>query len=125
MLPESQILRARKTVESMYAGKCTVTEHQKVIDEVSKLTTYKDDIVLENQPCRLSFQNISAAGKNGAAAVIAQTVKLFISPDIVVRPGSKITVTQNGITADYTYSGVPAVYMTHQEILLELFERWA
>ena len=23
------------------------------------------------------------------------------------------------------YSGVPAVYVTHQEIVLELFERWA
>lgn len=125
MLPENQILKARKAVESMYAGKCTVTEHQKVRDRESKLVTYEDNIVLENQPCRISFQNTSAAGKNDAAAAVAQTVKLFVSPDIVIRPGSKIAVTQNDITTDYTYSGVPAVYMTHQEFVLELFERWA
>ena len=54
-----------------------------------------------------------------------QATKLFISPDITIKPGSKITVTQTGVTTEYTGSGVPAVYPTHQEIMLELFESWA
>ena len=39
--------------------------------------------------------------------------------------GSKITVTQNGKTTDYCLSGESAVYTSHQEIALELFEDYA
>ena len=125
MLSKNQILRARKAVELAYTGKCTVTEHKKDKDPETKLTSYEDKVVLEDQPCRISFQNIGSTGKNSGAAAVNQTIKLLLSPDIVIHPGSKITVTQNNVTADYTSSGVPAIYMTHQEIILELFERWA
>ncbi len=125
MLSKAQILKARKAVEELYTGTCRVTEHQKVKDEESKLTTYADRVVMENQPCRLTFKSADTAGRKETAVSVAQTVKMLISPDVVIRPGSKITVTQNGVTTDYTYSGVPAVYQTHQEITLQLFERWA
>lgn len=124
MLSKAQILKVRKAVEELYTGTCRVTEHQKVKDK-SKLITYIDQVVLDNQPCRLIFKATDTAGQNETAVSVAQTVKLLISPGIVIRPGSKITVTQNEVTADYTYSGVPAVYLTHQEITLQLFERWA
>lgn len=125
MLSKAQILKVRKAVEELYTGTCRVTEHQKVKDEKSKLTTYVDRVVLDNQPCRLIFKSADTAGQNETAVSVVQTVKLLISPDVVIRPGSKITVTQNKVTADYTYSGVPAMYLTHQEITLQLFERWA
>lgn len=110
----------RKAVESLYTGTCTVYEHRKVKDEKTKLTGFEDALVLENQPCRLSFEKINAAVQGESYAVISQSIKLFLSPDIVIKPGSKITVMQNGVTADYISSGVPAVYQSHQEIILEL-----
>ena len=58
--------------------------------------------------------------QTGTAATISQGVKLFVSSDITIKPGSMLTVTQNGVTTEYTSSGVPAVYPTHQEIMLEL-----
>lgn len=117
--------RHRKAVERLYEGKATVTEHQKVIDPETKLTNFHDVIVLRGQPCRLSFEKIQAAGHGEPAVGTAQLIRLFLPPDVVIRPGSKITVEQNGTIADYTYSGKPAVLTTHQEIILELFERWA
>ena len=51
-------------------------------------------------------------------------MKLFISPDVLIKAGSKIIVTQHGRTTEYSNSGVPAVYPTHQEIMLTLFEGW-
>lgn len=116
---------ARRAQESLYAGIMTVTEHRKVTDEESKLTSYKDVIVLEDQPCRLSFETLKQAAQSDSAAEVTQVTKLFLSPDIMVNAGSKITVTQDGVTTDYTCSGIPAVYPTHQEILLDLFNRWA
>lgn len=116
---------ARKAQESLYSGVMKVTERTKVMDERTKLTVEKDAVVLEGQPCRLSFETLKAARQIGSAAGITQVIKLFLAPEITVKPGSKVTVMQDGVTADYKCSGVPAVYPTHQEIMLELFERWA
>lgn len=116
---------ARKAQESLYDGVCTVTEHQKVKDEKSNLTEFKDIVVLEDQPCKLSFSTITTVNQTESVAEKRQTTKLFISPDITIKSGSRITVEQGGVTTDYTCSGVPAVYATHQEIVLDLFERWA
>ena len=116
---------ARNAIESMYFGVVTVTERQKVKDEKTKLTKTEDVVVLENQPCRLSFEKLQAAAQSDAAAAVAQGVKLFVSPDVSIKAGSKLTVTQNGVTADYTRSGASAIYPTHQEIMLELFKKYA
>jgi hypothetical protein len=116
---------ARQAIESTYQGVVTVIEHKKVTDPVTKLTDYVDNPVLENQPCKLSFETISAANQSSSAASIAQATKLFLSPDIVIKPNSKLTVTQVGIATNYTSSGKPTMYPTHQEIMLQLFEGWA
>lgn len=115
---------ARRAIESTYDGVATVVEHKKVRNKETKLTEYEDAVVLERQPCRLSFSKVTAVVQGESAASAAQTTKLFISPDIHIKPGSKITVTQSGVTNDYTYSGVPATYATHQEIILDLFKEW-
>lgn len=117
--------KARAAFEAAhYDGFCTVTEHQQVTDERSRLTTHKDVVVIQDQACHLSFKTIKSADQSDTAAAVTQITKLFIAPEITIRPGSKITVVQSGTTGEYTHSGVPAVYDTHQEIILELFERW-
>lgn len=116
---------ARRAIEKTYFGILTVTEMKKVKDEKSKLTKNAPVVVLEDQPCKLSFETLKATGQSDSAATVVQVTKLFVSPDISIKAGSKITVTQDGVTTDYTCSGVPAVYPTHQEIVLELFEKFA
>ena len=116
---------ARKAIETSYFGVLTVTEQQKVKDEKSKLTKMIDVVVLENQPCKLSFEKLQATIQSESAATITQVTKLFVSPDISINAGSKITVSQDNVTTDYTCSGVPAIYPTHQEIILELFKDFA
>lgn len=113
----------RHAVESLYKGKCTVYEYKPVKDPTTKITKSQPVAVLTDQPCRLSISNVTSA-QAGAVAMISQAVKLFISPDIVIAPGSKISVTQNGATNDYQRTGQPAVYSNHQEIALELFKGW-
>ncbi len=119
------VKRVRKIIESTYQGVLFVTEHQKKKNETTKITAYDDVVVLENQPCKLSFERIQAASQSESAASVTQITKLFVSPDIIIKPGSKITVTQAGVTTNYKSSGIPAVYPTHQEIILDLFEGWA
>lgn len=124
MLSHNAMVRARKAIEWLYFGKCTITEHRKVKNP-NKTTSFVDVVVLENQPCRLSFNSTSKANQTDTATSVTQETKVFIAPEIVIKPGSKLTITQNGQTTDYKASGKPALYSTHQEIDVELFEEWA
>ena len=67
----------------------------------------------------------SAAVGSDTGAAVTQGVKLFIAPEAEVKSGSKITVTQNGVTTEYSASGEAAVYESHKEIMLELWKGWA
>lgn len=124
MLSQNQMVAVRKAIELTYTGTCNITEHQKIKKE-NKSTGFQDVLILENQPCKLSYEKVTNNNQTESAALLIQTAKLFIAPEIKVKPGSKLTITQNGITTDYKNSGEPAVYSTHQEIVLELFKGWS
>lgn len=114
----------RKAIESMYIGTCDVVEHVKSKNPTTKRTEFTDTPVLLAQPCRVSFSSITPASK-GTESAIQQVIKLFIAPELEIKEGSRIDVTQNGRLESYVRSGIPAVYETHQEIVLEKFESWA
>lgn len=115
---------ARKAIESQYKGVCTITEYKPVKDPITHQTSRKEVAFLIEQPCRLSFETITSTTTD-AQAQVTQKAKLFISPEIVIPAGSKLTVIQNYKTGVYKQSGVPAFYNTHQEIILDIFERFA
>ena len=59
---------------------------------------------------------------------MAQGVKLFLSPDVVIPPGCKIVVHRfNELEREFTYSqsGEAGVFTNHQEITLALWNGWA
>ena len=116
--------RYRKmAIEAMYEDTCTVVEHRKTKEK--GVVTYTDTVVLEYQPCKLSFETIAQAEKTDAASPVAQAVKLFVAPEVEIKSGSKIIVTHCGNSTEYTRSGVPGMHPTHQEIMLDLFKEWA
>ncbi len=132
MLSENQVVEltsaqkaARKAVESAYTGVCTVIEYHDVLDKKTGITRKSEITVIENQPCKISFEKQNASAQTDTAAALTQGVKLFVAPEIKIKPGSKIIVGQNGVTTAYSASGEPAVYFSHQEITLELFMGWA
>lgn len=116
---EQAFLEVKKHIESMYEGICTITERRKIEREDGS-TGLEDVPVFADQPCKVSYKSIPAASPGGVNASLTQQIKLFLDPTISVKPGSKITVTQNGIMTEYKSSGQPAVYRTHQEVVLEL-----
>jgi hypothetical protein len=118
------MVAVRKAIEGMYIGTCTITEHQKVKKE-NKSTGFQDVIVLENQPCKLSFEKITNTSQTETAALVVQTAKVLIAPEIQIKPGSKLTITQNNVTTEFKNSGEPAMFGSHQEIILELFKGWS
>lgn len=117
--------KVRAAAEKLYCGAMTVVEKKEEFDEDTKITDFAETVVLENEPCRVSYDSITVTGAQDGANIKAQEIRLFCSPDIDIKEGSKIIVTQHGVTEAYQKSGTPAVYKSHQEIKLRLFEDWA
>ena len=124
MFSKIKMVKARKAVESMYDGLCTIVEHQKVKRE-NRSTGFDEVVTLEDQPCRMSFKSVNPTNQTNTMGVVTQSVTVYLSPDVEVKPGSKLTVTQNGVVTEYMCSGRPAVYSTHQEVSVELFKGWS
>ena len=124
MLSKVKMVKLRKAVETLYDGICTVSEYQKVKRE-NNSTAFEEVTVLENQPCRMSFKSVNSTNQTDTGGVVTQSITVYMSPDIWVKPGSKLTITQNGVTTEYKSSGQSAMYSSHQEISLELFKGWS
>ena len=114
---------ARQAIESQYDSKCDVIEKRP--KEVKNITKNIEEIVLKDKCCRVSFETVSANTETDTEAKKVQKIKLFIAPELDIKPGSKIIVTRKERTTEYKNSGEPAIYDTHQEIILELWKGWA
>lgn len=118
--------KRRKAIESLWRDRCTVFVRAKITDPVTKLTNFKETALCEEEPCKLSFETLSAAGA-GNAAPVSQVVKLFLSPKVQIPPGSKITVYRHSDplkTFEFSKSGEAGVFSNHQEVYLTLFKEW-
>lgn len=123
---EKKFAAARALLERFYSDTCNVYVQQEAESD-DCLIRFKNKVLYTNQPCRLSFSSSTTASGDTVAAV-SQSVKLFVSPSLVIPPGSRIDVLRPGEIPrafHYKSSGPAAVYPTHQEIPLELAERHA
>jgi O-acetylhomoserine/O-acetylserine sulfhydrylase-like pyridoxal-dependent enzyme len=106
----------------LWTGRCTIYEYQDITDPETYQTTQKEVPVLVDEPCRLSYNHEQATNIQSGAAVVSQSITLFIRPDLTIKAGSVIEITQNNVTERYKGSGKPAVYSNHQQIILQLYE---
>ncbi|CUX73803.1 hypothetical protein BN3589_03017 [Clostridium sp. C105KSO14] len=115
----------RKAIEATYDGTCRIYGMQSVKDPVTKVTRQEEVLVQDGIACHLSYSSTVPAAGSDTVTGVAQTIKLFLAPELVVPPGSRIEVTQQGRIESYAQSGKAAVYSSHQEILLEIWKEYA
>lgn len=115
----------RKAIEATYDGTCRIYGMQSVKDPLTKVTRQEEALVQDGIACHLSYSSTALAAGSDTVTGVAQTIKLFLAPEPVVPPGSRIEVTQQGRTESYAQSGKAAVYSSHQEILLEIWKEYA
>ena len=113
----------RQAIESLYEGLCSIVYRDEVEDPSTGVTTQVDKVIVENEPCRLSYDN-SNRMMNDIADRTKQDVTLFIRPELKIPAGSKITVTQHNVTHEFKNSGVPMVHYSHQEVPLLFSDRY-
>lgn len=116
---------SKNPLAKLWIGRCTIYEFQDVTDPYTKQTTQREVPVVEGEPCRLSYRHEQATNIQSGAAVVSQSIILFIRPDLEIKPGSVIEIDQHGKTCKYKGSGQPAIYCNHQEIVLELYDNEA
>lgn len=120
----------KNPLSALWIGKCTIYEYQNITDPETYQTKQELATTVVDEPCRLSQNYVSHTPddlvrvKNGVPSV-NQLIVLFIRPDLIIKEGSVIEVTQHGRTNKYKRSSIPAVYTNHQEIVLELYKDYA
>lgn len=117
----------RKALERLWKDRCSIFHMEEVTDPVTHLTDFEEKPLLQDQPCKLSFETLSSTGGDELPTV-AQSVKLFLSSDVVIPAGSKIVVTRAGSpgrTFTFAKSGEAGVFTNHQEINLTLWKGYA
>ena len=112
----------KNPLSALWIGKATIYEHQEVTDPNTYQTSFQDVAVVTDEPCRVSYRQEPTTSVATGAAQLSQIIMLFIRPDIDIKAGSIIEVTQHGRTLKYKRSSKPAVYTNHQEVALELYE---
>ena len=113
-----------KVIATLFHGRMTVMEYVQTEDEQTGIVSCNEAVVMSDIPCRLSYSH-STPVTEGMAAENIQKIKVFYSPNVTIKPGSKLIISQNGVEAAYRSSGVPRLYSGHAEVDLEYFERWS
>lgn len=106
----------------LWIGKATVYEYKEVIDGITFQSTHELVPIVEKEPCRLSHKQEPTVNISDGTPSITQTIVLFIRPDLEIKEGSVIEVTQHFVTNKYKRASKPAIYTDHQEVALELYE---
>ena len=101
---------------------------RKPYKRANKSNGFREFISIRNEPCKVSFSDNIAfnqlAEPDGVASPVKKIVKLICAADLDIPMGSKISITHKGQTIDYTHTSQPSIFTNHQEILLEVFEKW-
>lgn len=114
----------RSVIEGTYGGRCNIYALESITDPKTRVTRQTEIQVQEDIPCYLSYSGGGPAVKSDTVTVVSQTIKLYLSPDLIIPPGCRIEVTQQGRTESYSQSGKAEVYTSHQEVTLDLWEEY-
>ena len=118
-------MAVRAALRSLWLDTATITKYEDFI-RPNKSTGQREIVALENEPCKLSFESLQPVNQTDTAPVLAQATKLFIDENVVIEPGSKITITRkSGKVFEFKQSGLPGIFTNHQEIQLVPYEDYA
>ncbi|MBU3193470.1 hypothetical protein [Clostridium algidicarnis] len=111
--------QARKAIESLYDCTCNISGgKEKIKDSITKETKLVTKIKYKDIPCRVSKQSLSKNNQTDTVNQVAYELKLFIAPELEIKQGDIIEVTNIlGVKTKYK-AGEGFSYYTHQEVIL-------
>ena len=117
-----------KALRRFWTDRCDIYVKDGAADGQTGRTVFSEQKLHGDIPCklsyRLSFETVGAVRDVGDVTAAGQAVKLFLAPDILIPPGSRVVVKRGGQEMAFWRSGAPAVFDRHQEVRVERQERW-
>lgn len=117
----------RKAIESRYESTCSVYVYGDVFDEATKQTRRERKLLIENQPCRLSYQTQAFASlvssQSDGVPSTYQSTKIFMAPELDIPENSEIEVNWQGRLLKFKRSSVPVIHTNHQEVMVEVLDQ--
>jgi sugar-specific transcriptional regulator TrmB len=110
--------KARKAIESLYDCTCNVTGYEDYKDPITKATKQVLKEKCINQPCKVSKQSLSKNNQTDTVNKVTYELKLFIAPEIEIKQGYIIEVTNKYEVKEIYKAGEGFPYTNHQEVLL-------
>ncbi|MDR2943642.1 MAG: hypothetical protein LBU81_00880 [Methanosarcinales archaeon] len=110
-------------LKRLWTGVCDIYIKSSQEDQngVTRQTAEKEHLLYESLHCDVSSDSITPAS-GGIVASADQKITLFLGAEYFIPLGSRIVVTQHGRTREFTNSGEPDFYRSHQEIPLKLID---
>lgn len=119
--------RIKKAIEPFYKDSCTVYEKYAVSE--GGRTGFKEVLKYSDVPCRMSAKAYlfgeNAASEGDNTLRVGKKVKLFLPPEFMIAPGSRIEVISHGRALSYGKSGEMSCYESHNEVMIELLKDYA
>lgn len=106
-------MTAREAIESTYYD--SFSSFRKVNRKNGAITVQSEEKILENKPCALSHGSGKALVMPNGLGQTEEIYTLFHAPDLDVKPGDKITVTNPGGQTFNCVAGKPFAYASHAE----------
>lgn len=123
MVKRAESERMRSAMEALWTDRCSIAVRRTVQAE-GGAEELREETIASGVRCRLSYIEAGAAQLD-VAARLGQRAKLMLGSELEVPAGSLITVERCGRQVKYRSSGAPRLYSSHQEIEMELSDRWA
>lgn len=115
----------KQALQTLYTGTATVYTYGYVTDERgAEVMSEEATEALTDIPCRLSYDRKENNEQNTVGTIV-QDITMHCDPSYDIPAGSKIVITQNGVTRTYKCSSKPAVYESHQEVELTAYRERA
>lgn len=108
-------------LDKMRTGVCNVYVKVNREDANGVTKVAEEELLYEQIPCDVSSESVTPT-TNGVVAYADQKITMFLRMEYEIPLGSRIVVTQHGRTREYTNSGEPDFYLSHQEIPLTLID---
>ena len=74
-----------RNLQKLWRDTCSIYNFEKVKDPKTKATEFKEILVQENIPCRISFQNISSTSETPSIAITSQVYKIILSNKVEIK----------------------------------------
>lgn len=110
-----RLYEERAAIEATYFGVMDIYEEKDII--VRNRTRQKTIKVQEGIKCALSKRNPTKVNMNDQYGDLDYTYEIFTYPNIKIRAGSIIRVSQESMDLELKNIGEPHIYPTHQEII--------